>query len=77
VDDTWTIAASHQILEMLVVPFGSRMQSSQAIASHGNQVVEATGTFSYPAEACDPCEANDFAHDIAGIAVSGCITPHH
>jgi hypothetical protein len=75
-DDSWTIDASHEIIEMLVDPWGNRMQASQAIAIQGGQVVDAAGTFSYLVEACDPCEANDFAYDIAGIAVSDFITPH-
>jgi len=75
-DDSWTVDASHEILEMLVDPFGNRMQTSQAIQISGNDVVDGTGTFSYLVEACDPCEANNFAYDIGGIAVSDFITPH-
>jgi hypothetical protein len=75
-DDTWTIDASYEIIEMLVDPFGNRMQSSQAISIQGDKVVDTTGTFRYLVEACDPCEANNFAYDIAGVAVSDFITPH-
>lgn len=75
-DDSWTIDASHEIIEMLVDPFGNRMQASQAITIQGAQVVDTSGTFNYLVEACDPCEANDFAYDIAGVAVSDFITPH-
>ncbi len=74
-DASWTIDASHEIIEMLVDPYGNRMQSSQAIAIQGDDVVDAPGTFDYLVEACDPCEANDFAYEIAGIAVSDFITP--
>lgn len=76
-DDTWTIDASHEIIEMLVDPGGNRMHSSQAIKISGNDVVDTTGTFSYLVEACDPCEANDFAYSINGVAVSDFITPHY
>jgi len=75
-DETWTIDASHEIVEMLVDPYGNRTQSSQAIAISGNDVVDTSGTFSYLVEACDPCEANNYAYEIAGIAVSDFITPH-
>jgi hypothetical protein len=75
-DETWTIDASHELIEMLVDPFGNRMQTSQAIAIQGDGVVDAPGTFSYLVEACDPCEANNFAYEIAGVAVSDFITPH-
>jgi hypothetical protein len=74
-DPSWTIDASHEIIEMLVDPYGNRMQSSQAIAIQADGVVDAPGTFDYLVEACDPCEANDFAYEIDGIEVSDFITP--
>jgi hypothetical protein len=76
-DDSWTIDASHEIVEMLVDPFGNRMEASQAIAIEGDDVVDAEGVFQYLVEACDPCEANQFAYDINGIAVSDFITPNY
>jgi hypothetical protein len=75
-DESWTIDASHEIIEMLVDPSGNRMHSSQAIEIAGNNVIDASGLFNYLVEACDPCEANDYAYDIGGIAVSDFITPH-
>jgi hypothetical protein len=75
-DDSWTIDASHEIIEMLVDPNGNRMQSSQAITISGNGVADGSGTFSYLVEACDPCEANNYAYDIGGIALSDFITPN-
>jgi hypothetical protein len=76
-DDTWTIDASHELVEMLVDPYGNRLHPSQAIAISGDDVVDAPGTFSYLVEACDPCEANNYAYGIGGIAVSDFITPHY
>ena len=75
-DDSWTVDASHEIIEMLIDPFGNRMQTSEAITISGNDVVDHPGTFSYLVEGCDPCEANNYAYDIAGIALSDFITPH-
>src|SRR5260370_4283220 len=75
-DESWTIDASHEIVEMLVDPFGNRMHSSEAIEISGDNVIDGTGIFNYLVEACDPCEANNFAYDISGIAVSDFITPH-
>ena len=75
-DQSWTIDASHEIIEMLVDPYGNRMHASQAIKISGNNVVDGDGVFNYLVEACDPCEANDFAYDINGIAVSDFITPN-
>ncbi len=75
-DESWTVDASHEIIEMLVDPYGNRMQTSEAIAISGNDVIDQAGTFNYLVEACDPCEANNYAYDIAGIAVSDFITPN-
>jgi hypothetical protein len=72
----WTIDASHETIEMLVDPQGNRLQTSRAIEIQGKGVQDATGQFEYLVEACDPCEANDFAYSIDGIAVSDFITPH-
>jgi len=75
-DPTWTIDASHEILEMLVDPYGNRMQSSVAIEIVGGKIKDGTGQFGYLVEACDPCEDNSYAYTINGIAVSDFITPH-
>jgi hypothetical protein len=74
-DEQWTIDASHETVEMLVDPSGNRMQTSRAIEIAGDGVQDATGQFSYLVEACDPCEASQYAYDIQGIAVSDFITP--
>ncbi len=75
-DPTWTIDASHEILEMLVDPYGNRMQSSVAIEIVGGKIRDGVGQFGYLVEACDPCEANNYGYTINGIAVSDFITPH-
>lgn len=72
----WTIDASHETLEMLVDPFGSRMQAARAIQIAGKGVKDAAGEFQYLVEACDPCEGNQYAYTIQGIAVSDFITQH-
>ncbi|EDY16933.1 hypothetical protein CfE428DRAFT_5562 [Chthoniobacter flavus Ellin428] len=76
-DTTWSIDASHETIEMLVDPYGNRLQSSRAIAISGNGVKDVPGEFNYLVEACDPCEDNAFAYSISGIAVSDFITPHY
>jgi hypothetical protein len=75
-DPSWTLDASHEIIEMLIDPYGNRLKTAPAIAISGDDVVEGSGQFSYLVEACDPCEAKTFAYDIDGIAVSDFITPH-
>jgi hypothetical protein len=72
----WTIDASHETLEMLVDPSGNRLQASRAIHIVGKDTVDTAGEFEYLVEACDPCEANQYAYSINGIAVSDFITPH-
>jgi hypothetical protein len=72
----WTIDASHETLEMLVDPAGNRLQTSRAIKIVGKSTEDTAGEFEYLVEACDPCEANQYAYSIQGIAVSDFITPH-
>jgi len=75
-DEAWTIDASHEVLEMLVDPYGNRLQNSTSIEIKNRKIQDATGQFGYLVEACDPCEADKFAYAINGIAVSDFITPH-
>jgi hypothetical protein len=72
----WTIDASHETLEMLVDPSGNRLHASRAIKIAGTDTEDAAGEFEYLVELCDPCEANQYAYAINGIAVSDFITPH-
>jgi hypothetical protein len=74
--DDWTVDVSHETIEMLIDPSGNRLQTSQAIATDSNGVKDATGEFGYLVEACDPCEADQYAYAIQGVAVSDFITQH-
>jgi hypothetical protein len=74
--DDWTVDASHECLEMLVDPNGNRLQTSTAIAIVDNAIKDGTGQFEYLVEACDPCEANNYAYPINGVSVSDFLTPH-
>jgi hypothetical protein len=75
--DDWTIDASHEIVEMLVDPYGNRLQTSNAIAiGKGGRIGDGDGKYEYLVEACDPCEANQYAYQIDGTMVSDFITPH-
>jgi len=76
-DDSWTIDASHETIEMLVDPSGNRMQSSTSIEIVDGKVQDGTGQFNYLVEACDPCEANGYGYSIQGIVVSDFLTPHY
>jgi len=75
--DEWTIDASHETLEMLVDPYGNRLQSSRSISiAPDGKIKDGTGQFDYLVEACDPCEADACAYSIQGVAVSDFLTPH-
>jgi len=74
--DDWTIDASHETLEMLVDPYGNRLQNSTSIEIDGKKIEDGTGEFAYLVEACDPCEADSYSYAIQGIAVSDFLTPH-
>ena len=75
-NDGWTVAASHEVIEMLVDPNGNRLESSRAIEIRGGKIREGAGEFEYLVEACDPCEADEYAYSIRGVAVSDFLTPH-
>lgn len=64
--DDWTTAASHELLEMCVDPYGDRLVTARAVKP-------GQGRVEYLVEVCDPCEA--VAYEIDGIAVSDFYTP--
>jgi hypothetical protein len=72
----WTVDASHEAIEMLIDPAGNRLQTSNAIAVKGGEIIEGVGQFEYLVEACDPCEDDSFSYQIGEISVSDFITPH-
>ncbi|HXZ01422.1 MAG TPA: hypothetical protein VEI03_15615 [Stellaceae bacterium] len=71
----WTLAASHETLEMLVDPSGNRLVASSAIEVIGGQVQDAAGKFEYLVEICDPSESADNAYLIDDVVVSDFYTP--
>lgn len=73
--DEWTIDASHETIEMLVDPGGNRLQNSTSIQIQNGQIADGTSEFAYLVEACDPCEGDNFAYSIQGVAVSDFLTP--
>jgi len=74
--EDWTIDASHETLEMLVDPYGNKLQNSSSIEIANGQIKDGTEEFSYLVEACDPCEADNYSYAIQGISVSDFLTPH-
>jgi hypothetical protein len=66
----WTLTASHEVMEMLVDPFGRRLVA-------GESPVKGQGRVRFLTEVCDPCEAEAYAYRINGVVVSDFYTPHY
>ncbi|MGC4043153.1 MAG: hypothetical protein QM758_05070 [Armatimonas sp.] len=66
----WSLTSSHEILEMLVDPFGSRLVA-------GNSVKPGQGRVEYLVEVSDPSEAAQFGYTVNGILVSDFYTPQY
>jgi hypothetical protein len=66
----WSVTASHELLEMLVDPYGHKFIKAPDIApsSDGHLV-------NYLVEVADPCEVYEYS--ISGIAVSDFVTPEY
>src|SRR5207249_747036 len=56
---TWTITLSHEVLELLVDPFGTTRFT-------GPSVREGDGDVEYLAEICDPCQSDDCSYLVNG-----------
>jgi len=75
--DSWSLAASHELVEMLVDPSGNRLVAGPALTVSGGQIVEDQNKqVEYLVEACDPCEAPDYSYVIEDVVVSDFFTPH-
>ena len=69
-DYGWGLTASHEVLEMLVDPFGNRMTAGQS-PKPGQGRVE------FLVEVCDPSEDTPFAYRVNGVLVSDFYTPDY
>lgn len=68
--DSWSLTASHELLEMLADPFGNRMVP-------GTSPKPGQGRVEFLVEVCDPSEADEFGYTVNGILVSDFYTPHY
>ena len=75
-DAGWPLTASHEALEMLADPFGSRTIAG-APPPQAPAPISGLQRVVYLVEVCDPCEADQFAYDVNGVRVSDFITPHY
>jgi hypothetical protein len=67
---TWSLAASHEVLEMLVDPFASRLVAGQSPDPHQGRV-------EFLVEVCDPCQDGQHAYACNGFLVSDFFTPNY
>lgn len=56
-DGTWSVAASHEVIEMLVDPRGDRLVQ-------GPDPINAHGRVHYLMEICDPCQGQPFSYQV-------------
>jgi hypothetical protein len=68
ISDSWSLTASHEMLEMLADPFGNRLVPGRSL--HPDQ-----GRVEYLVEVCDPSEAAEFGYTVNDILVSDFYTP--
>jgi len=66
--DSWSLTASHEMLEMLADPFGRR-----TIAGRSPKIGQ--GRVEFLVEVCDPSAADQFAYTVNDILVSDFYTP--
>ena len=66
--DSWSLTASHEMLEMLADPFGNRLVP-------GASIKRGQGRVEYLVEVCDPSEAAEFGYTVNDILVSDFYTP--
>jgi hypothetical protein len=68
--DSWSLTASHEMLEMLADPFGKRFVP-------GKSPKPDQGRVEFLVEVCDPSEAAEFGYTVNDILVSDFYTLHY
>ncbi len=68
--DSWSLTASHEVLEMLADPFGNRLIA-------GPSPKPGQGRVEFLVEVCDPPEDTDFAYTVNDVLVSDFYTPRY
>lgn len=68
--DDWSVTCSHEMLEMLVDPFGNRLFASDSIKP-------GQGRAQFLVEVCDPSEDDRFGYTVNGEKVSDFYTPDY
>jgi hypothetical protein len=65
----WSVTASHELLEMLSDPWGTRVMPGRALTAKD----DSTEQVEYLLEVCDPCQTSTYLID--GVLVSDFVTP--
>jgi hypothetical protein len=65
---SWSLTASHEVLEILADPFGNRLVPADHPDEPGRRV-------EYLMEVCDPCQDAAHSYRVNGVLVSDFITP--
>jgi len=66
--DSWSVSASHECLEMLIDPWGNKLQS-------GRSLIDPNARVQYLVEVCDPCQHANYAYPVNDTLVSEFYTP--
>lgn len=84
--DSWSLTASHELLELLVDPWGNWTLSGRSLYSDRERDdetddregdTEPQGQVEYLVEVCDPCQAAEHAYTIDGVLLSDFVTPEY
>src|SRR4051812_37516998 len=68
----WSVAASHELLEMISDPWGNRVMAGRAVSAKADAAVQQV---EYLLEVCDPCQMLTYLID--GVLVSDFVTPDY
>src|SRR4051794_10131121 len=68
--DSWSLTASHEMLEMLADPFGNRVVA-------GRSPKRGQGRVEFLVEVCDPSEAAEFGYTVNDVLVSDFYTARY
>jgi hypothetical protein len=75
--DHWSLAVSHEFVEMLVDPTGSKTMPGRKMHIVDGVAQDLEDRVDYVLEVCDPVEDRRYAYKIDGVLVSDFYTPHY
>jgi hypothetical protein len=82
----WSLAASHELLEIACDPAGERKVPGESLRDSADpgeltpladRYRSLQGQVSYLVEVCDPCQSDEFAYTVDGVLVSDFVTPRY